>query len=108
MHWDRQKSNISIIVPIYKVEDYLHRCVDSLLAQSYEDFELSLMDDGSPDNCGTICDQYVAQDARIRVIHKPNGGLSDAEMPIWRLHRASILLLSIVTTGVLRIFSNIF
>lgn len=69
---------ISIIVPIYKVEDYLHRCVDSILAQTYEDFELILVDDGSPDGCGAICDQYAAQDARIKVIHKENGGLSDA------------------------------
>lgn len=69
---------ISIIVPIYKVEDYLRRCVDSLLAQTCRDFELILVDDGSPDSCGIICDAYVAQDARIKVIHKENGGLSDA------------------------------
>ena len=69
---------ISIIVPIYNVEPYLHRCVDSLSKQSYEDFELILVDDGSPDNCGTLCEEYAAQDDRVRVIHKPNGGLSDA------------------------------
>lgn len=69
---------ISIIVPIYKVEDYLRRCVDSLLAQTYHDFELILVDDGSPDNCGKFCDEYMALDSRIRVIHKENGGLSDA------------------------------
>jgi glycosyltransferase involved in cell wall biosynthesis len=75
---DRQKPNISIIVPIYNVEPYLRRCVDSLLGQTYADFELILVDDGSPDNCGAICDEYAAMDARVRVIHKPNGGLSDA------------------------------
>ena len=69
---------ISIIVPIYKVEQYLHRCVDSILAQTFTDFECILVDDGSPDNCGAICDEYAKKDKRIRVIHKPNGGLSDA------------------------------
>ena len=69
---------ISIIVPIYNVEPYLRRCVDSLLRQTYEDFELILVDDGSPDGCGAICDAYAAADYRVRVIHKPNGGLSDA------------------------------
>ena len=75
---DREKLNISVIVPIYNVEPYLRRCVDSLLRQSYADFELILVDDGSPDNCGSICDEYAAVDSRVRVIHKPNGGLSDA------------------------------
>lgn len=72
------KPNISIIVPIYNVESYLRRCVDSLLQQTYTDFELILVNDGSLDNCGTICDTYAAADHRVRVIHKPNGGLSDA------------------------------
>lgn len=69
---------ISIIVPIYKVEPYLRRCVDSVLAQTYEDFELILVDDGSPDRCGEICDDYAARDFRIKVIHRENGGLSAA------------------------------
>lgn len=69
---------ISVIVPIYKVERYLRRCVDSILNQSYKDFELLLIDDGSPDNCPQICDEYARQDDRIRVFHKSNGGLSDA------------------------------
>lgn len=69
---------ISVIVPVYKVEKYLKRCVDSILAQTYHNMEVILVDDGSPDNCGKICDQYAAQDSRIRVIHKENGGLSDA------------------------------
>ena len=69
---------ISVIVPVYKVEPYLHRCVDSILAQTFTDFELILVDDGSPDNCGAICDEYAAQDSRVHVIHQPNGGLSAA------------------------------
>ncbi len=69
---------ISVIVPVYKVEPYLRRCVDSILAQTFTDFELVLVDDGSPDNCGAICDEYAEQDARIHVIHQPNGGLSAA------------------------------
>lgn len=69
---------ISVIVPVYKVEPYLRRCVDSILAQTYADFELILVDDGSPDNCGAICDSYAEQDARVRVIHQENGGLSAA------------------------------
>ncbi len=69
---------ISIIVPVYKVDAYLHRCVDSILAQSFLDFELILVDDGSPDECGNICDEYAARDDRIRVIHQANAGLSAA------------------------------
>lgn len=75
---ENKKFTISIIVPIYKVEQYLQRCVDSLLKQTYENFELILVDDGSPDSCGDICDEYARQDSRIQVIHKENGGLSDA------------------------------
>ena len=69
---------VSIIVPVYRVEDYLPACIDSVLAQDYTDFELILVDDGSPDCCGEICDSYAARDSRIKVIHKENGGLSDA------------------------------
>ena len=69
---------ISIIVPIYKAEQYIHRCIDSILAQSHTDFELLLIDDGSPDNCGAICDEYAAKDSRVRVLHKENGGVSSA------------------------------
>ncbi len=69
---------VSVIVPVYKVEDYLMRCVDSILSQTFTDFELWLVDDGSPDRCGQICDEYAEKDRRIRVIHKKNGGLSDA------------------------------
>lgn len=69
---------LSIIVPVYKVEAYLHRCVDSILMQTFTDYELILVDDGSPDSCPTICDEYAKKDERIVVIHKHNGGLSDA------------------------------
>ena len=69
---------ISIIVPVYKVEQYLHRCVDSILNQTFTGFELILVDDGSPDKSGRICDEYAQKDNRIHVIHKENGGLSDA------------------------------
>lgn len=69
---------ISVIVPVYKVEPYIHKCVDSILAQTFTDYELILVDDGSPDTCGNICDEYAQKDARIHVIHKENGGLSDA------------------------------
>lgn len=69
---------ISVIVPIYKVEPYLRKCVESICNQTYRNLEIILVDDGSPDNCGAICDEYAQKDSRIRVIHKPNGGLSDA------------------------------
>lgn len=69
---------ISVIVPVYKVEPYLSRCIDSILTQSFTDFELILINDGSPDNCGKICDEYAKKDKRIHVIHKENGGLSSA------------------------------
>ena len=69
---------ISVIVPVYNVEKYLRHCVDTILAQTYTDFELLLVDDGSPDGCPQICDEYAASDARVRVIHKPNGGLISA------------------------------
>ena len=69
---------ISIIVPIYKAEAYLHRCLDSILAQTFTDFEVLLVDDGSPDKSGEICDLYALRDSRVRVIHKDNGGVSSA------------------------------
>jgi glycosyltransferase involved in cell wall biosynthesis len=72
------KPAISIIVPVYNVEKYLHRCVDSILAQTFSDFELILIDDGSTDKSGTICDTYAKEDSRIKVIHLNNGGVSNA------------------------------
>lgn len=69
---------ISVIVPVYNVEKYLHRCIDSILAQTFTDFELLLIDDGSKDNSGAICDEYAARDSRVQVFHKENGGVSSA------------------------------
>lgn len=68
-------SLISIIVPVYKVEKYLPKCINSILAQTYTNLELILVDDGSPDNCGKICDEYARKDSRIKVIHQQNGGV---------------------------------
>ena len=69
---------ISVIVPIYKVEEYLDQCIRSIINQTYENLEIILVDDGSPDKCGEICDLWAKRDKRIRVIHKENGGISDA------------------------------
>lgn len=68
----------SIIIPVYRVEQYLDQCVQSLLKQTYDDIEIILVDDGSPDSCPELCDRYAVQDARVRVIHKPNGGVVTA------------------------------
>ena len=73
-----KNETISVIVPVYKVEPYLRECVDSIINQTYQNLEIILVDDGSPDNCGAICDEYAAKDSRVRVIHKENGGVSSA------------------------------
>lgn len=73
-----EKDLISIIIPVYKVEKYLKNCVESVIAQTYQNIEIILVDDGSPDKCPAICDEYAKRDSRIKVIHKQNGGLSDA------------------------------
>lgn len=73
-----EKSLVSIIVPVYKVEKYLSRCIESIINQTYKNIEIILVDDGSPDKCPIICDDFAKQDQRIRVIHKINGGVSDA------------------------------
>lgn len=73
-----EDNKISIIVPVYKVEQYLERCVNSLINQTYKNIEIILVDDGSPDQCPQICDEYAKKDERIKVLHKKNGGLSDA------------------------------
>ena len=69
---------VSVIIPVYKVEKYIHECVESVKAQSYSNLEIILVDDGSPDNCPAICDEYACADKRIKVVHKKNGGLSSA------------------------------
>lgn len=72
------KPKISVIVPIYNVEKYLRHCINSIVNQSFKDIEVILVNDGSPDKCGEICDEYASNDSRIKTVHKPNGGLSDA------------------------------
>ena len=72
------KPKVSVIVPVYKAEKYLRKCVDSILAQTFKDFEVLLVDDGSPDGSGAICDEYAKKDPRVRVFHKENGGVSSA------------------------------
>ena len=74
----KEKQLVSIIVPVYNVEKYIERCIDSILEQSYEEIEVLLIDDGSTDNSGKICDEASQKDKRITVVHKKNGGLSDA------------------------------
>ncbi len=69
---------VSVIIPVYNVEVYLRRCVDSVLVQTLTDLEIILVDDGSPDNCPAICDEYARQDSRVKVVHKKNGGLGSA------------------------------
>lgn len=71
-------AKISVIIPVYKVEKYLRKCIDSIINQTFTDIEIVLVDDGSPDTCPAICDEYGKKDSRIKVIHKKNGGLSDA------------------------------
>lgn len=69
---------LSVIIPVYKVEKYLRQCVDSVINQTYKNLEIILVDDGSPDNCGKICDEYAEKDKRVKVIHQLNKGLSGA------------------------------
>ena len=73
-----QDALISVILPVYNVERYLPKCMDSLFAQTYANLEFLLIDDGSGEACARLCDSYLQKDARVRVFHKPNGGLSDA------------------------------
>ena len=73
-----QNDLVSIIVPIYKVEKYLDKCIESIVGQTYKNLEIILVDDGSPDNCSAMCNEWALKDSRIKVIHKPNGGLSSA------------------------------
>ena len=82
---------ISVIIPVYKVEPYLRKCIDSVRNQTYRNLEIILVDDGSPDHCGQICDEYAAADSRIRVIHKENGGLSSARNAGIRIARGEYL-----------------
>ena len=83
---------ISILVPVYKVEKYLRRCVDSVLLQDFKDYELILVDDGSPDGCPRICDEYANADSRIKVIHKDNGGLVSARLAGFQIAQGYYLM----------------
>lgn len=83
---------VSIIVPVYKTEKYLKRCIDSILAQSFTDFELILVDDGSPDQSGAICDAYAVQDSRVKVIHQKNKGVSSARNAGLELSQAKYIM----------------
>lgn len=73
---------ICVVVPVYKVEKYLRECVDSILNQTFTEFQVILVDDGSPDACGAICDDYAEKDNRVRVLHKINGGEAPLEIVV--------------------------
>lgn len=96
---------ISVIVPVYKVEKYLRQCLDSLAAQMLEDMEIIIVDDGSPDGCPDICDEYAAKDARMKVVHKKTAVCSAQEKRVSRLRAAIISALSTAMTGSNRIHS---
>ena len=87
---------VSIIVPIYKVERYLRQCVESLLAQTLEGIEIILVDDGSPDGCGSICEEYASMDMRVQVIHQKNQGLLRARINGVQLAKADYIGLSLI------------
>lgn len=86
-----KESNVTVVVPVYNVEQYLRRCIDSLLRQSVRPLEIILVDDGSPDGSGAICDEYSAKNACIKVIHKSNGGLSSARKAGWEAAKGKLI-----------------
>lgn len=88
----KNRPQFSIIVPVYKVEKYLRRCVDSILAQTFRSFEVILIDDGSPDGSGVICDEYALKDSRVKVIHQENGGCVKARHAGYRLCNGSYIV----------------
>ena len=83
------KPKVSIIIPVYKVEKFLTRCLDSVLGQTLKEIEIILVDDGSPDNCGNICDEYAAKDKRVIVIHKKNAGYQQQEIVDLKWHQVN-------------------
>ncbi len=95
---DKHSPTLSIIVPVYNVENYLSACIESILSQTFTDFELILVDDGSPDRSGAICDDYARRDSRIRVVHQTNQGLSEARNAGLDIMRGSTFHLSIQMT----------
>ena len=90
---------LSVVIPVYNIRDYVERCVRSVLAQPDVPLEVLIVDDGSTDDSGAVCDALAAEDSRVTVIHKPNGGLSDAAITGCAMHRASISCSWTVTTG---------
>ena len=90
---------ISVIVPVYKAEQYLDRCVKSILEQTYQNFELILVDDGSPDNSPSLCDEWAKNDNHIYVIHKENGGASSARNAGLKIAKGRWIALQTVTIG---------
>ncbi len=88
---------VSVIVPVYNVQKYLPRCVDSIINQTYKNLDIILVDDGSTDESGKICDEYAAKDARIKVIHKENGGQASARNVALDKIRGGTFLLLILT-----------
>lgn len=103
-----EKPLISIIVPVYKVEKYLKRCVDSILTQTYQNMEVILVDDGSPDNCGAICDRYKETDNRVVVFIRKMAAYPMPEMRQFRWPRVSTLALLIAMIGFHPIMWNIY
>lgn len=97
---------ISIIVPVYKVERELDRCVKSLLGQTYQNIEIILVDDGSPDCCPEMCDEFARQDNRVKVVHKKMVGFLMQEMLDLKLHQESIFFMWILTTILILILAN--
>jgi len=97
----------SVIVPIYNIEKYIRKCIDSVLAQSFTDYELILVDDGSPDNCPAICDEYAKSNPKITVIHKENGGLVSARQAGINLQKAIIFLILTAMTPYCPMLSNL-
>ena len=89
--YEKELPLISVIIPVYKVENCLSRCIESVLAQTYTNLEIILVDDGSPDRSGEICEEYAKKDNRIRVIHKANGGQSSARNAALKLVRGKYI-----------------
>ena len=98
---------VSVIVPVYKVENVLHYCIDSMLNQTYKDFELILVDDGSPDLCPQMCDDYAEKDSRIKVVHKKTVDFPMPEMQEWLLQQVSISALLTAMIMCLMTFLNV-
>ena len=96
------KELISVVVPIYKAEYFFPRCIQSILNQSYFEIEIILVDDGSPDNCPKICDEYAAKDSRIHVIHQQNGGLCNARNIGLTVARGGLYVLLMTMIGFLK------